>query len=196
MSRMYQKVHYPDGEDVVTAIEINRELQEISGEINGRLDRENFGSRTLTAAKLASGAITLYGAMQINGSTGAITITAPGGSSIATPLPGATATDYLEGTMTCNDGFLVLRLAATFDDLAAVPRNLTLGLEVDGRLVATSGPTMTTNGGAGGSLVCANTHAYVPVGAGAHTFRAVLFSTAPGDYSCRSRQLLVRHERR
>ena len=188
MAILYKDKRIPSGA-IVTPHEVNTELRNVVGEMNGFIDRDNIDRSVITSDKIKQGAITKL-AFQAAATTLDIVVSS---KLYGTPqiIPGVLAGSTLEDNVTTGDGFLVIAAGVMLEERTVVTRNCCLAILVDDILVAMAGPSGTTN--AAGQFISPHLRCYVPVGAGPHNVKPILFVSDAGTYRTESRHLFIRY---
>jgi len=132
MSRNFSEATWSDG-DVLSPDEPNFELASIVGEMNGHIDGDNFPASEITGAKFALQ--TFHSILFIEGAG-------------PTTVERTNADDQfwhsLEvGTLTTEDGRIKVQAEVTFDSPSGKGYYSEVGVRLDGRVVARSGPSST-----------------------------------------------------
>ncbi len=133
MSRRYGQGLLEAG-DLTHPWDLNANLLEIAGEVNGRLDRDNVTDDTLVAADFSTGA---FGSLLYDSDTSTVSVSNTAGST-------DTGWVRLTGTIlswTSRDGRVLLEGRAICERSASSSTSyVSLGLELDGEVIATSEP--------------------------------------------------------
>lgn len=125
MAKLYTVERWASGDTLLADI-VNHELQNMVGEINGRLDRDNVDAALITGAKVALGT---FHEILYSDDAGPFSITRAGGR-------GQSWVSVLSGTIATGDGLLQMEAQATWQETYA----FALGLRVDGAIVARTAP--------------------------------------------------------
>jgi len=175
MAVLYPRRHWQDG-DVFTPHELNAEANRAAELLNGRLDRENLGTRLITGAKVQQDVFHGIAYERLVGPA-AITITRAAHSQ---GLPWVEVS-ALGLTLASLGGWVELRLSLAIEISATIlsasrldMQSWAMGIKVDGSVVTYTDPTLMSRGdyaGLGkdslgivyGMFLGRGAHTYVPV---------------------------------
>ena len=132
MSRRYGQGLLEAG-DLTHPWDLNANLLEIAGEVNGRLDRDNVTDDTLVAADFSTGA---FGSLLYDSDTGTVSVSNTAGSTDTGWVRLSTVL-----TWTSRDGRVLLEGRAICERSASVATSyVAIGIELDGEVIAASEP--------------------------------------------------------
>lgn len=144
-----------DGNDVAAPGNIQEEMAEIAGIVNGRIDHDNLQDKLLTSAKVASGALQNIG---VERTTASVVVS----GDAETPTSAWFDVPGLSINTQTQDAFLQIETSGWFDGNATLEYPMVFAACIDGSRTVMGGPT---SFGPDGHWWCT---AEVPVGGGAH----------------------------